>query len=53
MVPFDANAEKGLLGCCVLGAFDEVMAAGVDENWLNWHTRQLGTSSAEWQSRAR
>ena len=44
MVPFDANAEAGLLGCCILGAFDEVVAAGVDENWFNelhhkaaWH----------------
>ena len=44
MVPFDANAEAGLLGCCIIGAFDEVVAAGVDENWFNelhhkaaWH----------------
>ena len=44
MVPFDANAESGLLGCCVLGAYDEVVAAGVDDSWFNellhkatWH----------------
>ena len=44
MVPFDAHAESGLLGCCVLGAYDDVVAAGVDDSWFNellhkatWH----------------
>ena len=44
MVPFDANAECGLLGCCVLGAYDDVVAAGVDDSWFKelihkatWH----------------
>ena len=44
MVPFDANAEAGLLGCCILGAFDEVVAAGVDENGsTNCTTKPHGT----------
>ena len=29
MVPFDAHAESGLLGCCVLGAYDDVVAEHV------------------------
>jgi len=44
MVPFDANAEQGLLGCCILGAYDDAVAAGVDDGWFNeltnkaaWH----------------
>lgn len=34
MVPFDANAEQGLLGCCILGSYDDVVAAGVDDSWF-------------------
>ena len=30
----DENAEKGLLGCCILGAFDEAVADGVNEEWF-------------------
>lgn len=35
MIPFDVNAEKGALGCCVLGAYSEAVAAGVDDTWFN------------------
>ena len=40
----DENAERGLLGCCILGAFDEAVADGVNEEWFGsdchrsaWH----------------
>ena len=35
MIPFDVNAEKSALGCCVLGAYSEAVAAGVDDSWFN------------------
>lgn len=44
MVPFDANAEKGLLGCCILGDYNNAVADGVTDDWFNelpnkaaWH----------------
>ncbi len=44
MVAFDANAERGLLGCCVLGAYDDIVTTGVDDSWFKeqihketWH----------------
>ena len=44
MVPFDANAERGLLGCCILGDYNNAVADGVTDEWFNelthkaaWH----------------
>ena len=44
MVPFDANAEKGLLGSCILGDYSNAVADGVTDDWFNelvnkaaWH----------------
>ena len=35
MVPFDANAEKGLLGSCILGDYSNAVADGVTDDWFN------------------
>ncbi len=35
LIPFDSIAEQGLLGCCILGAYGDAVAAGVDESWFN------------------
>lgn len=35
MVPFDANAERGLLGCCILGDYNNAVADGVTDEWFN------------------
>ena len=44
MVPFDSNAERGLLGCCILGDYNNAVADGVTDDWFNeltnkaaWH----------------
>lgn len=35
MVPFDSNAERGLLGCCILGDYNNAVADGVTDDWFN------------------
>ena len=33
-VPCDLEAEKGILGCCALGAYNDAVADGVTEDWF-------------------
>ena len=35
MFPVNPKVEQALLGCCILGDFTEVVAAGVDVSWFN------------------
>lgn len=34
-IPCDLEAEKGLLGCCAMGAYNDAMADGVTEEWFS------------------
>jgi len=33
--PCDLQAEKGLLGCCAMGAYNDALADGVTEEWFS------------------
>ena len=33
-VPRDLEAEKGILGCCVMGAYNDAVADGLTEEWF-------------------
>ena len=33
-VPCDLQAEKGILGCCAMGAYNDAVADGVTEEWF-------------------
>ena len=35
MLPVNPKVEQALLGCCILGDFTDVVAAGVDASWFN------------------
>ena len=35
MLPVNRDVEKALLGCCILGDFTDVVAAGVSADWFN------------------
>lgn len=35
MLPVNRDVEKALLGCCIIGDFTDVVAAGVSADWFN------------------
>jgi replicative DNA helicase len=35
VLPVNPKVEQALLGCCILGDFTDVVAAGVDASWFN------------------
>ena len=46
MLPVNRDVEKALPGCCILGDFTDVVAAGVSADWFNeLNARMLSTIS--------